>query len=124
MRFLPGQRESVLEQIRDSVGPDIEMDIAMDLVALEAPFEGHVVDAIRESIGSLDPDAEVLPYLLPAGTDNKALSKLGIRGYGFVPLRRPHDFDFPSMFHGVDERVPTDSLLFGQEVLTAMIRRM
>jgi hypothetical protein len=37
-------------------------------------------------------------------------SRLGIRGYGFSPLRLPADLDFPAMFHGVDERVPVDAL--------------
>jgi predicted membrane-bound spermidine synthase len=31
----------------------------------------------------------VLPYLMSGGTDNKALSKLGIVGYGFAPLQLP-----------------------------------
>ena len=34
-----------------------------------------------------DPGAPVLPYLLSGGTDNKALSLLGITGYGFAPLQ-------------------------------------
>ena len=59
----------------------------------------------------------VLPYLLSGGTDNKALSTLGIAGYGFVPLQLPAGVDFPAMFHGVDERVPLDSLAFGRRVL-------
>ncbi len=45
------------------------------------------------------------------------MSRLGIAGYGFVPLRLPEDVDFPAMFHGVDERVPLDALAFGRRVL-------
>jgi len=63
----------------------------------------------------------VLPYLMPAGTDNKALSKLGIKGYGFAPLKLPADLDFPALFHGVDERVPLDALVFGRTVLTDLL---
>ena len=32
--------------------------------------------------------------------------KLGIRCFGFAPLRLPADLDFTALFHGVDERVP------------------
>jgi acetylornithine deacetylase/succinyl-diaminopimelate desuccinylase-like protein len=64
-----------------------------------------------------DPGAPVLPYLLTGGTDNKALAKLGVRGYGFAPLQLPDSLDFPAMFHGVDERVPLDALVFGRRVL-------
>ena len=50
----------------------------------------------------------MLPYCLSGGTDNKALGRLGITGYGFAPLRLPADLDFAPMFHGIDERVPVD----------------
>ena len=49
-------------------------------------------------------------------------SRLGIQGYGFAPLRLPADLDFAGMFHGVDERVPTDALRFGTRVLDRLLR--
>jgi acetylornithine deacetylase/succinyl-diaminopimelate desuccinylase-like protein len=55
--------------------------------------------------------------MLSGGTDNKHFSRLGIRGFGFSPLRLPADLDFSGMFHGVDERVPVESLQFGVRVL-------
>ena len=64
-----------------------------------------------------DPGAAILPYCLSGGTDNKALSRLGITGYGFAPLRLPADLDFAPMFHGIDERVPVDAIRFGARVL-------
>ena len=36
--------------------------------------------------------------------------------FGFAPLRLPEDLDFMALFHGVDERVPVDSLEFGARV--------
>jgi acetylornithine deacetylase/succinyl-diaminopimelate desuccinylase-like protein len=42
---------------------------------------------------------------------------LGIRGFGFSPLRLPPDLDFTALFHGIDERVPVESLKFGVRVL-------
>ncbi len=55
--------------------------------------------------------------MLSGGTDLKAFTRLGIRGFGFAPLELPADLDFSGMFHGVDERVPVDSLQFGVRVL-------
>ena len=69
------------------------------------------------SLQAEDPGATVLPYTLSAGTDNKSLSRLGITGYGFAPLQLPTSLDFSAMFHGVDERVPVESLKFGVRVL-------
>jgi acetylornithine deacetylase/succinyl-diaminopimelate desuccinylase-like protein len=54
---------------------------------------------------------------MSGGTDNKALKRLDIIGYGFAPLQLPPEIDFPGMFHGVDERVPLDALVFGRRVL-------
>lgn len=73
------------------------------------------------SLKQHDPEAVVMPYMLSAGTDNKALDPLGITGYGFVPLRLPDELDFPAMFHGVDERVPIDSLEFGADVMHTLL---
>ncbi|HEY0258571.1 MAG TPA: hypothetical protein VGC18_01855, partial [Lacisediminihabitans sp.] len=90
-------------------------------IGLETEFAGPLVDGIVDTLHRHDPGAPVLPYMLSAGTDNKALSKLGIKGYGFAPLRLPADLDFPAMFHGVDERVPLDALVFGRRVLTDLL---
>jgi acetylornithine deacetylase/succinyl-diaminopimelate desuccinylase-like protein len=58
-----------------------------------------------------------VPYALSGGTDGKAFSRLGMRCYGFAPLRLPPELDFSGMFHGIDERVPVDGLKFGVRVL-------
>ena len=78
---------------------------------------GEVIGPALAALLAEDPGAHVLPYCLSGGTDNKALARLGITGYGFAPLRLPPDLDFVSMFHGIDERVPLDSLAFGARVL-------
>jgi acetylornithine deacetylase/succinyl-diaminopimelate desuccinylase-like protein len=116
-RFLPGHEDRLLEAVRTLAGPGIDVEVVHRDIALEAPFEGPLVDAMKASLLAEDPDAEILQYCLSGGTDNKALSTLGITGYGFAPLQLPADLDFAPMFHGVDERVPVDSLLFGTRVL-------
>ena len=117
IRPLPGEEANVLAEIRELVGPEIEIVVMTQDVGLENPFSGELVDAMVGAITTHDPGVPVLPYLLSGGTDNKSLSKLGITGYGFAPLKLPADLDFPGMFHGVDERVPLDALVFGRQVL-------
>jgi len=60
--------------------------------------------------------------MLSGGTDAKAFAHLGIRCVGFIPLRLPPELDFAALFHGVDERVPVDSLRFGTRVLEHFLR--
>ena len=116
-RFLPGYEEELKETIRELVGPDIKIEIITRDISLEVDFEGELVDAMRNAILSQDPEGIPVPYTMSGGTDNKALSELGIVGYGFSPLKLPADLDFMSLFHGVDERVPIDGLIFGVRVL-------
>lgn len=122
VRTLPGGEDEALADIRRIVGEDIEIEVVLRDIGLEVPFEGRLVDAMVGALGRADPGVPVIPYLMGGGTDNKALSTLGITGYGFAPLRLPGDLDFTGMFHGVDERVPLDALVFGQRVLTDLLR--
>jgi len=122
VRVLPGTEDRVLAEIQELVGDDIEIGMFHRDIGLEVPFEGALVEAMVGAIETHDPGVPVLPYLLGAGTDNKALATIGITGYGFAPLKLPRDLDFTGMFHGVDERVPLEALVFGQRVLTDLIR--
>ena len=107
--------------LRELAGDHVEVRVDTRDIALDAPFEGDLVTAMTAALRAEDPEATVLPYCLSAGTDNKALSILGITGYGFAPLRLPADLDFAPMFHGIDERVPVDALRFGTRVLLRLI---
>ncbi len=120
-RFLPGTEDELMAQLAALAGPGVRVEVQHRDSALEAPVDTPLVAAMTAALAAADPGAVVLPYLLSAGTDNKALSRLGIAGYGFAPLRLPAGLDFPSMFHGVDERVPTDALVFGTRVLDRLL---
>ncbi|CAB5239755.1 unannotated protein [freshwater metagenome] len=121
-RFLPGYEDELNDTIRKIVGPEIEIETLTRDIALEVEFEGDLVAAMCQALISEDPDAIPVPYLMSGGTDNKALSELGIIGYGFSPLKLPPDLDFMSLFHGVDERVPVDGLKFGVHVLENLLK--
>ena len=103
--------------MREIIGPDISIETISRDIALEIEFEGDLVDAMCQAITTFDPEGIPVPYLMSGGTDNKALSELGIIGYGFSPLQLPADLDFMALFHGVDERVPISGLEFGVKVL-------
>ncbi|MDO5700369.1 MAG: M20/M25/M40 family metallo-hydrolase [Bowdeniella nasicola] len=122
VRPIPGTEEDMLATIKRLAGPGITIEPVAQAIGLEVPFEGHLVDTMADLVLRHDPGARVLPYMLSAGTDNKPLHDLGIRGYGFTPLRLPEELDFPAMFHGVDERVPISALTFGCRVLLDLVQ--
>ena len=116
-RFLPGYEDELNQTIRSIIGEDIEVETVSRDIALEVDFEGDLVEAMCSATKKFDPEGIPVPYLMSGGTDNKALSELGIVGYGFSPLKLPADLDFMALFHGVDERVPIEGLCFGVNVL-------
>ncbi|QTE30767.1 M20/M25/M40 family metallo-hydrolase [Pengzhenrongella sicca] len=122
LRYVPGHGQEALATIERLAGEHVRLEAIHRDIALEVPFEGDLVDAMVAAVQAEDPGALVLPYTLSAGTDNKSLSRLGIAGYGFAPLRLPADLDFAGMFHGVDERVPVEALTFGVRVLDRLLR--
>ena len=116
-RFLPGYEAELNDTVRAIIGPDILIETLSHDIALEVDFDTPLVEAMKSAILAHDPEGIPVPYLMSGGTDNKALSEIGIVGYGFSPLRLPADLDFMSLFHGVDERVPISGLQFGVNVL-------
>jgi acetylornithine deacetylase/succinyl-diaminopimelate desuccinylase-like protein len=116
-RFLPGYEDEFFATLAELVGDDITVEYLSNQQPWETPYDGRLVDAMTSSLVAEDPGALVAPYLMSAGTDAKHFSRLGMRTYGFAPLRLPEDLDFTALFHGVDERVPTDALEFGTRVL-------
>jgi acetylornithine deacetylase/succinyl-diaminopimelate desuccinylase-like protein len=120
-RVLPGREAAFERELDEILGPDVQREW-MSLPAVETTFDGALVDGMVESLLHEDPGAKVLPYMLSGGTDAKSFHKLGMRCFGFSPLRLPADLDFSALFHGVDERVPVDALEFGTRVLDRFLR--
>ena len=116
-RFLPGTEEEFLAQVDELLGPQVRREFVRRDIALETDFDGALVDAMGAALRAEDPAARIIPYCLSGGTDAKSFSRLGMRSFGFSPLRLPPDLDFSGMFHGVNERVPVDGLVFGVKAL-------
>jgi acetylornithine deacetylase/succinyl-diaminopimelate desuccinylase-like protein len=116
-RVLPGRQAAFEREVDEIIGPDVTREWISELPSYETSFDGDLVAAMNAAVLSLDPEARTVPYMLSGGTDAKAFASLGIRCFGFAPLRLPPDLDFSALFHGVDERVPVDALIFGTRVL-------
>ncbi len=116
-RVLPGRLAAFEREVDELIGPDVSREWIVDLPAYETSFDGELLDAMNDALLAADPDARTVPYMLSGGTDAKHFATLGIRCFGFAPLKLPPDLDFAALFHGVDERVPVDALTFGAQVL-------
>ena len=120
-RYLPGYEEEFLADLDRILGPHVRREDVHANKAVETTFDGALVDAMQSALVAEDPAAKAIPYMLSGGTDAKSFDDLGIRGFGFAPLKLPPELDFAGMFHGVDERVPVEGLRFGVRVLDRFI---
>ncbi len=120
-RMLPGQEDEFYATVAGLVGDDIDIDWITRLPGVEAAVDGTIVDAMKAAILTNDPSGLVAPYMTSGGTDAKHWSQLGMRCYGYAPLKLPPDLDFHGLFHGLDERVPVDALAFGARVLDDLL---
>jgi len=123
-RYVPGGRDEFFATIDSLLGDKVQRELIHGDDSVSTTFDGDLVDAMVASLQKEDPGAPVIPYLMSGGTDGKAWGRLGVRCFGFAPLRLPADLDFSAMFHGIDERVPVDSLQFGTRVLDGLFDRV
>lgn len=122
-RVLPGFEDEFDSEFNKLIGDKIERRDLISDIAIETPFDGPTVDAMARALHAEDAGAKPVPYVLSGGTDAKAFARLGIRCYGFIPLQLPASLDFSALFHGVNERVPVESLKFGARVMDRFLRQ-
>ena len=126
-RTLPGfSAVDLVREVRDVIDDDsIAVEVHSETPAVEmADPDTGLYHTIRRVVGRHDPNAVVTPYMIPGYTDGQYFSRLGTKFYGCSPLRLPRDsgLNFSEMFHGVDERVPRDGYIWGQQVLYDIVR--
>jgi acetylornithine deacetylase/succinyl-diaminopimelate desuccinylase-like protein len=122
LRILPGEDDALKQELRRLIGDDVAIRWGRWWSATEADVRAPLLDVLQSAITAEDPEGVVVPYLLPASTDNKHFARLGVAGYGFVPLRVPDGFDVFGQFHSADERVPIESLEFSARTTARILR--
>jgi acetylornithine deacetylase/succinyl-diaminopimelate desuccinylase-like protein len=108
--------------LRGAAGPGLDLEPTEVGPRLPEPSLGGVYDLLCEVLRELEPEAIPVPLLMTGATDQRHFARLGIVGYGFLPLRLPVGFGQETV-HGADERVPVDALDFGTEALVRVLCR-
>jgi acetylornithine deacetylase/succinyl-diaminopimelate desuccinylase-like protein len=123
-RFLYGQEEEFEKQLDELIGEGVTREWLVHDQAVETTFDGPTVDLMVEALKAEDAGARPVPFTMSGGTDAKSFETLGMRCFGFSPLKLPAELDFASLFHGIDERISVDSLHFGIRVLDRFLRKV
>jgi acetylornithine deacetylase/succinyl-diaminopimelate desuccinylase-like protein len=122
-RALPGfAPEQVMAEVRDLTGDDVELELIRHDPGPPAP-DLTLYELLAGVLRELDAEGIPVPFMQPGVTDARFFAPLGIQTYGFVPLRLPVDFDFLSVVHAADERVPVSALDFGAEAIFRALQR-
>ena len=122
-RILPGLEDEFFAAVDAILPATVTRSFASRTHPVAADHTSAEFAAMAAALHRADPGSLVVPFLLGGGTDAKAFSTLGIACYGFTPQRFPTAFgDGESLVHGVDERVPLDSLRWGVRVLDDFLR--
>ncbi len=124
-RILPGQgAEDFVQEVSRVVGDEIEIEVIDYKPAVGADPDDPILKVMNEVLARHDPGAIVVPNMIPAFTDANHYSRLGIRCFGFSPVKLPEGFRFAELMHGHDERIPVEGFCFGVRVLAELVARV
>jgi acetylornithine deacetylase/succinyl-diaminopimelate desuccinylase-like protein len=122
-RMLPGfEPEQFIAEVRQVIGREPEIEVLGTGPRQEPSAQGPFYELLREVLRELEPEAVPVPLLMTGATDQRHFSRLGIEGYGYLPMRLPEGFGQETV-HAADERVPAAALAFGTDALDRVIQR-
>lgn len=108
--------EDAIADIKKVIGNDFDIEVLnFDYGAKDTNMD--LYESMAKAIKKADPDAYPVPFVLAGVTDARFLVRAGVQSYGFTPMKLPKDYDFTSLAHNADERVPVEALRFGAEVI-------
>jgi acetylornithine deacetylase/succinyl-diaminopimelate desuccinylase-like protein len=115
-RTPPGMGEDeVRARIREVLGTDgYELEFTEKVVGNSSPPQSPLMDALRGWIAREEPEARVVPTMLPAFTDSRTFREAFPEcvAYGFFPQREMTYHEAWPLVHSRDERIATADLGF------------
>jgi acetylornithine deacetylase/succinyl-diaminopimelate desuccinylase-like protein len=122
-RLLPGFRpDDFIAELHELVGHDVEFEIfRYDGGPDRADF--GLYPTLASIIRNHDDKAYPVPMLMPASSDGRFFSRLGIQPYGFLPMKLPTSLNFTRLIHSADERIPVAAVQFGSDCMFELLER-
>jgi acetylornithine deacetylase/succinyl-diaminopimelate desuccinylase-like protein len=129
-RILPGEfsRTDLTAEVRALIGPGPQLEVLHEeggeaaRAAIVEPEFGPFYRMLTGVLAEHDPEGVALPMITPATTDAIVFARLGIRCYGWLPMRLPAGSGHRALLHAADERIPVAALEFGTQCLTQLLR--
>jgi acetylornithine deacetylase/succinyl-diaminopimelate desuccinylase-like protein len=127
-RVPPGvDSDGAMRRVRELVAAD-GLDVAFmeEVSGTASPRVSPLMDAIVGWLGEREPDAEVLPTILPAFTDSRSwrVAFPDCVAYGFFPQRHQTLYETWALMHAADERIDVRDLGFAAAFYADLPRRL
>jgi acetylornithine deacetylase/succinyl-diaminopimelate desuccinylase-like protein len=129
-RVPPGFDEADVREriapVLGELGDRVEIEFTETTSGNESPFETEFADAIREWLGEVDPEATLVPAVMPGFSDShwfrKAFGSSVV--YGFHPQRELDLFTAAPLVHGADERAAVSDIELAADFYAWLARRI
>jgi acetylornithine deacetylase/succinyl-diaminopimelate desuccinylase-like protein len=115
-RVPPGMDgEPAMRRIRELLGDHaLEIEFTEQVTGNASPFDSPLADAITAWIGEQEPEALLVPVVLPAFTDSRTFRDAfpDCVAYGFFPQRHQSLYETWPLIHSANERIDVRDLAF------------
>lgn len=122
-RLLPGSDpEAFRAEIAELMGDLATVELTSRESGVSADPASPFFEAIKATMGALQPGMDVIPYLVSGGTDAPLIPGVKIYGFfPFLPTERMAEYD--PLVHGHNERIHVDDLAFGAQFVHDLVVR-
>ena len=127
-RVPPGLgREHTERRIHEVLGGNgYKLEFIEQTIGNSSPVESPLMDAIRDWLTEHDPDARVVPTMLPGFTDSRTFRDAfpDAIAYGFFPQRHMTLYETAPLIHSADERIDVRDLTFAAQFFYDVSKRL
>ena len=127
-RVPPGFGESEARaRIEEVLGTDgYRLSFDECVVGNRSAMEGALMDAVRGWVGEREPEATVVPVVLPGFTDSRWFRDAfpDCVAYGFCPQRHMTLYESAPLIHGADERIDVRDVGFAADFFDWLAKRL
>jgi acetylornithine deacetylase/succinyl-diaminopimelate desuccinylase-like protein len=124
-RILPDETPAtVWKELVEVIGdPGVALTASDEFgYSLPTPLEGPGPKAVKIAGLTMWPSAELVPVMSLGADDSRFLRMKGMRAFGFNPI--PVSEEDSRRAHGIDERIPTESLRQGAELMRRIVEEL
>jgi acetylornithine deacetylase/succinyl-diaminopimelate desuccinylase-like protein len=125
-RVPPGMgREETLKRIHEVLGGEgYRIDFSEEVIGNQSPADTELFAAIEDWVGENDPEAKVVPTILPGFTDSRTFRDAfpELIAYGFFPQRHQTLYETAPLIHSANERIDVRDLGYATRCYADLIK--